>query len=223
MNQLRISSAVLLLGITVAAPVRADIGPPRPPITQDFRFFAATDFSDYTIFVCRTNKAAETLAVTPDKPIVVKGVKGGQLWLAAVSNDMVKSMGGKDKVIKALAGKPVDGVLYTDKWTCDISVKFATSYTSDIDITGISDKGIKTDTLSPEDAKKRLQKKGSGSGSKSQLTVFKLPSDEEDSGTGDMGDKLRWILAGLALAAAMVFSGVWLSRRWFAPRVAPVS
>ncbi len=211
----RISLFGLVFFLGMVSTAQADIGPPR--VREDIvniRLHTAKDYSDFLVYVCRSDRAPEQITIAPDKPIVLEGTKGTYLWLAAVPKDIVEKLGGEEKLLKSLAGKRIDGVLYSKSLAGSRPTKGPGAVVVDnYEITGIEKKVVSLVYLSEADAKKKFGQ-GSGSGSK-QVFWPTSPNDGNDDSQPPFWswDKLRLLISAVTLSVALAFGGLWLARR----------
>jgi hypothetical protein len=85
---------------------QANTPPPDWPVDVkvNFRIYCSKEYSDYLFYVNGTKRSPEQIKISTDKPVVLQGNEDGELWLAAVPLELVKTLGDEENLAKSLAG-----------------------------------------------------------------------------------------------------------------------
>jgi hypothetical protein len=207
---------VLVLGLLVAAPVLADVPPPKGQkrVPLDHKIETEKEYPDYAFFTVTGGEKVTAVKLDPKNPLVIAGAgRGGRFrlcTLAAVPKDAEKKYGSEKEFHAAIAAGKVEGLIRAkgsfDSFTV---VKDADKRTT------VTDE-YKLEKIDAKEGIVLAAKKDGGA---------KDPPEEESDESGD-GTATAfaprgplWVV-GMAASAAVLLAGLWLVTRCRSHRAA---
>jgi hypothetical protein len=202
---------VLVVALLAAAPARADLIPPGTRnIPVEHRIETDAEHPDWLFFVVRGSGGASKVALDPKTPIVIPGS-------SAVGQGPVPRKGEKERTIPYRASAVVA-----------VPREAAKAYKTEKELLAAVDEGKVAGALAlnghffdhtnakANDPRKsivkryRLTKLDARAGATLEPVKEGGPEEEEQAAAPG---SFRWVAAGLALAAAVGFAGLWLAGR----------
>lgn len=199
----RLLLGAAMVGLLAVSSVQADVPPPKGQkrIPLEYKIETAKDFADYAFFAISGGDKAEALKLDPKKAATVKAGGGRYRFaqLVAVPKDAAKGFPSEKEFLAAVAKGKVDGLVKSKTNFVAFTVVKDTDTRKTI---------VETYTVEKIDAKegivlKKVEAKKDGRQDEEESSPVVAPS----------GAAFPWMAAGLGLAGAFCFAGLWLVRR----------
>jgi len=199
-----------LLGLLAASSANADIPPPKglKRVQLDQKITTEKDITDYSLFTVVGGEKVEAVKLDAKTPLVISGAgRGGRFafaQLVAVPTDSAKKYGTEKEFFAAIASGKVEGL---------VKAKNGFGAFTTVKDTDTRKVVVEEYTFEKIDAKEGIVLKSAAKEKEPEKKSDPQESDEPGTDATAFAPRGGVWVAGLALTAALVMGGLWLSGR----------